>query len=291
MMKRVLNTITKEIFVFVSIGMLLLGTAGITSCSTPTGPDPDPRPKMHTVTINENYDNGLIYSTMVEHGSTITKPNDPSRAGWYFNWWCTDPEGANEYDFSSPVTEDITLYATWDNSVSLNNMSPEHYYTWDYFVSKVFEGDENSTKRVSFEKDGYKISIYWDSLSNGYKQIVYYYPQAETFTVDGTEYSGSYVEVTSQDSMLLFERASNNTLYIKNYNDPNDLMYMTSVINMNQNPYVRMSGEEAMEKVVAAGFGEVMILSYGSSYIEIGAGFNSSGNKLQFPEGKYRRVQ
>lgn len=68
-------------------------------------------------------------------------------------------------------------------------------------------------------------------------------------------------------------------------------MYMSSVINMNQNPYVRMSGEEAMEMVVAAGFGEVVILSYGSSYIEIGAGFNSSGNKLQFPEGKYRRVQ
>ena len=158
-------------------------------------------------------------------------------------------------------------------------------------MSKVFEGDENSTKRVSFEKDGYKISIYWDSLSNGYKQIVYYYPQTETFTVDGTVYSGSYVEVTSTDSMLLFERASNNTLYIKNYNDPYELAYVGSVISMNQNPYVGMIGEEAMETVVAAGFGEVMILSYGSSYIEIGAGFNSLVNQLQFPEGKYRRVQ
>lgn len=70
-----------------------------------------------------------------------------------------------------------------------------------------------------------------------------------------------------------------------------DLMCITSVINMNQNPYVVMIGEEAMETVVAAGFGEVMILSYGSSYIEIGDGINSSGNLLQLPEGKYRRVQ
>jgi len=261
------------------------------SCSSGSGSDPEPRPEMHTVTFNENYDNGLIYTTMVEDGNAIAKPNDPSRAGWYFNWWCTDAAGVNEYDFSSPVTGDITLYATWDNSVSLNDMSPSEYYTWDYFCSKIFEGNTNTSRSATFEKNGYTVQVWWDQVGTEVKQIVYYYPQAETFTVDGTEYSGSYVEVTSQDSMLLFERASNNTLYIKNYNDPNDLMYMSSVINMNQNPYVRMSGEEAMEMVVDAGFGEVVILSYGSLYIEIGAGFNSLGNQLQFPEGKYRRVQ
>ena len=46
-------------------------------------------------------------------GSTITKPADPTREGYTFAGWFTDEACTEAYDFSSPVTADVTLYAKW----------------------------------------------------------------------------------------------------------------------------------------------------------------------------------
>ena len=46
----------------------------------------------------------------VEHGRTATKPEDPTRAYYRFGGWLLNGEA---YDFSTPVTESITLRANW----------------------------------------------------------------------------------------------------------------------------------------------------------------------------------
>ena len=49
----------------------------------------------------------------VDEGETVAKPDAPKLDGFVFNGWFLDPEGTEAYDFDTPVTENITLYANW----------------------------------------------------------------------------------------------------------------------------------------------------------------------------------
>lgn len=49
----------------------------------------------------------------VDEGESVDKPDDPKLDGFVFNGWFLDPEGTEAYDFDTPVTENITLYANW----------------------------------------------------------------------------------------------------------------------------------------------------------------------------------
>lgn len=53
-----------------------------------------------------------IDQTVTDDG-TITPPTPPTADGYAFDGWTTDPAGTTPYDFSTPVTSDVTLYAQW----------------------------------------------------------------------------------------------------------------------------------------------------------------------------------
>ncbi len=64
-----------------------------------------------------NFGNGLTPQTQyVSKGKTVTRPDDPSAEGWVFGGWYTDPACTQAYNFSTPVTTDIILYAKWTES-------------------------------------------------------------------------------------------------------------------------------------------------------------------------------
>ena len=70
-----------------------------------------------TVTFDLNGKTGTAPSPQkVEKGKTATKPADPKVEGFTFKAWCTDKEGKKEYDFSTAVNADITLYAKWEKA-------------------------------------------------------------------------------------------------------------------------------------------------------------------------------
>lgn len=50
----------------------------------------------------------------VLEGTATERPNDPYNGSFEFRGWYTDKECTSEYDFSSPVNADITLYAKWE---------------------------------------------------------------------------------------------------------------------------------------------------------------------------------
>lgn len=50
----------------------------------------------------------------LDHGSTLPVPDDPTRDGYEFIGWFTDELLSIEYDFSAPVTGDLTLHAGWE---------------------------------------------------------------------------------------------------------------------------------------------------------------------------------
>lgn len=67
------------------------------------------KPVTHTVTIDPA--NGTTADKLqVENGQTVRKPADPVRKGHTFQGWY---QGDKPYDFSTPVTGDITITAHW----------------------------------------------------------------------------------------------------------------------------------------------------------------------------------
>ena len=75
----------------------------------------------HTVTFTSQSDTqGMPVSQTIPDRKTATRPyNDPTRPGWTFNGWF---QGEVAYDFTKPVTQDLTLTAKWGRwSASPNN--------------------------------------------------------------------------------------------------------------------------------------------------------------------------
>lgn len=78
-------------------------------------PNPNPRPDptvSYTVTFEPN-GGSAVESQTVEAGQTAVRPDDPTKDGYRFVAWYSDNELTAEYDFSSSVEADITLYAKW----------------------------------------------------------------------------------------------------------------------------------------------------------------------------------
>lgn len=88
-----------------------------------------PETETFTVTFQYNYDNEGAYKTVeVKSGETVSEPSDPTRSGYTFNGWYTSATGGDEFDFSTPITQDVTLYASW-TSTGGNVSTHVHSYT------------------------------------------------------------------------------------------------------------------------------------------------------------------
>jgi uncharacterized repeat protein (TIGR02543 family) len=72
------------------------------------------------VTFNSRQ-GSAISPEMVDIGSTVTQPDpSPARHGYVFEFWCTDSAATEQFDFSTPITGDLTLYAQWRIIYTIN---------------------------------------------------------------------------------------------------------------------------------------------------------------------------
>ena len=93
------------------------GGAGIQSKTA----DSQPQTRAaYTVTFNDTEGKTRTPSQSVPGGGQASRPKDPSRDGYLFDGWFT---GNTAYDFSQPVTGNITLTAKWTRSWSLSPAS------------------------------------------------------------------------------------------------------------------------------------------------------------------------
>lgn len=69
--------------------------------------------KLVTVTFENN---GTKTMEVIDEGSKIAKPVDPSRLGFVFSGWY---DGTSMWDFDTAITEDITLNANWVEDSSM----------------------------------------------------------------------------------------------------------------------------------------------------------------------------
>ena len=70
---------------------------------------------VYTVTFDSGEGATPVDPADVISGNTVAQPADPTRDDYTFVGWSrSQAEGAELYDFGSPVTESFTLYAQWE---------------------------------------------------------------------------------------------------------------------------------------------------------------------------------
>ena len=91
-------------------------------------------PKTYTVTFDTN-GGSSISSKLVKTGTTITKPEGPIKEGYKFDNWYKDKSLTTKYDFTSPVEDNITLYANW-----LGDLENNKFTSITTTVAKTYTG-------------------------------------------------------------------------------------------------------------------------------------------------------
>lgn len=124
-------------------------------------------PKTFVVTFDSNGGSAVQYQ-VVREGEKAAKPNNPTRKGYTFNEWTYNGSPWIFYGYS--VTENITLYATW-NIVN---------YKLNYDLNGGVEAETNpSSYTVNSEfslksptKTGYSFEGWFDDDGNNIEKIV-----------------------------------------------------------------------------------------------------------------------
>ena len=76
----------------------------------------------YTVTFEPNNGTPIEPQTIGE-GGTATQPTEPTRSGYVFKGWYTENTFKNLFSFSTAITENLTLYAKWNqlHTVTFNS--------------------------------------------------------------------------------------------------------------------------------------------------------------------------
>lgn len=114
----------------------------------------------YTVTFDLNYANSTPIVVKVNKGEKVSSPETPTRTGYLFAGWKAEAEGLSDFVFTTPITADTTVYASW--LVQDANTITATFY-WNY------EGapDQGIYKVVAFQKGG-RMSAPDDPLYEGH---------------------------------------------------------------------------------------------------------------------------
>ena len=143
-----------------------------------TGVAPAPT---YTVTFNANGHGTTPQEQTIASGGKAPEPTAPTATGYTFGGWYTDKACSDDkkFDFNTPITEDITLYAKWtvnQYKVTLNPNYPNGKTgTFTYDAGELVEGnlvltyDYNTASKTladlytSLTLDGYEFGGWYNA--------------------------------------------------------------------------------------------------------------------------------
>ena len=150
----------RKIFLLLVMGVFLATTLFGCSCS---------KKEEFTVTFDSNGGSSVTSQTVLKD-DLVTKPTDPTKEGYIFDNWLLNDE---PYDFSRPVTQNITLKASWIEEASVVSYKVSFDVDGSINIVSVIEG-KTVTRPSEPTKDGYKfIGWYNDDKLFDFKTSIY----------------------------------------------------------------------------------------------------------------------
>ena len=127
------------------------------------------KPTINTYTVSFDSAGGsTVAAVTAEHGNTITAPAEPTRDGYEFTGWYSDSATTARFDFATPVTAEMTLYAGWNINT--------------YTVS--FDSAGGSTVAAVTAEHGNTITAPAEPTRDGYEFTGWYSDSATTARFD-----------------------------------------------------------------------------------------------------------
>lgn len=160
-------------------------TAGTTYNLTASGD------AIYVVTFNTN-GGSTIDDGLVEIGDKVIRPTDPTKSGYDFVNWYSDPELENEFNFDTTITSNITLYAKW--AVGSYN---------------VIDGDEQKYEINKGTDISFTIDAAYNLFENGGKVYI------DDSLLDAANYTAS--EDGNGNTVITLKSSYLNTLSVKDH--------------------------------------------------------------------------
>lgn len=159
------------------------------------------------------------------YGDPVDRPADPVRNGYVFQGWSTDQAGNNMYNFSTPMTGNITLYAQWRANTNTQYriifwkeaLVDSHYIEGNYEYASHIDSTGTSGNTVTVTQTQI------NSILNQSSMKYYEFDHAEQGTVihgDGSTIVNVYLKLKVYTVNFVAETTTgtgNNKQYCLNY--------------------------------------------------------------------------
>ena len=189
--------------------------------------------KQYTVTFR-NYNEDEISSTTVNHGDVVAREEDQVRTYYDFKWWSTSKNGS-AYDFATPVTGNLTLYAVYsikhyvitinDDGAEttqtveagslLSNALPEANKTGYDFSHWAYSNDVEVDETEIVDRD---ISVH--SVYTIHTYTIKFFEEETKLKEIGKDYN---TQITLEDLPDVEREGFNHNWYLLNSSEPYDL--------------------------------------------------------------------
>jgi uncharacterized repeat protein (TIGR02543 family) len=176
----------KRQFFWGIFSILLIFMLFLTMCDDPQKPEDSnediykgKEDQVCTITFNSN-GGSSVDRQEVYYGSTATRPQNPTRNGYTFDNWYSNSGLTTVYNFSTPVTSNITLYAKWNS-----NSGQTHIVTFisnggSSVPNQTVNSGSTATRPQNPTRNGYTF-VNW--YSNSDLTIVYNFSTPVTSSI------------------------------------------------------------------------------------------------------------
>ena len=120
-----------------------------------------------SVTFNSN-GGSSVSTAYVNNGATVSKPSNPTKTGYTFGTWQLS---GSDYNFSTTVTDNITLDATWNvktTAITLSKNNSDAAGSSDGSVNYTY-AQSTKDSYTTASRTGYTLNGYYTATSGGTK--------------------------------------------------------------------------------------------------------------------------